>query len=132
MKEKLVSAVSACIMAIIVALFRGWTYMLTVLTIFIALDIVSGFARAFVQQKLSSKESWAGIMRKLLIFIAVALAAQLDLLLGDKHVMRDAVVLFYCASEGLSVLENLVAAGCPVPDQLRNALKQLNGKKYEH
>ena len=131
MRENAVTAVLAGILAVILAIFGGWTAAMTALVILIGLDIASGFTRGYVQRVLSSKESYRGIGKKLLILIAVALAAQLDNLVGDANLLRDAVVVFYCASEGLSIVENLVAAGLPVPEQLRAALAQLNGKKFE-
>ncbi len=131
MKETGVTALLAGILAAILSIFGGWSAAMTTLVVLIGLDIISGFIRAYVQQTLSSKESYRGIGRKLLIMIAVALAAQLDNLMGDASLLRDAVVVFYCASEGLSIVENLVAAGLPVPDQLKAALAQLNGKKFE-
>ena len=131
MKETGVTALLAGILAAILSIFGGWSAAMTTLVVLIGLDIISGFIRAYVQQTLSSKESYRGIGRKLLIMIAVALAAQLDNLMGEASLLRDAVVVFYCASEGLSIVENLVAAGLPVPDQLKAALAQLNGKKFE-
>ena len=131
MKETGVTAVLAGFLAAILSILGGWSAAMTTLVVLIGLDIVSGFTRAYVQQTLSSKESYRGIGRKLLIMIAVALAAQLDNLMGGASLLRDAVVIFYCASEGLSIVENLVAAGLPVPDQLKAALAQLNGKKFE-
>lgn len=130
MKENMVAAVLAGCLAAILSIIGGWSGAMTTLVILMGLDIASGFTRAYVQRVLSSKESWKGVSKKLLIFIAVALAAQLDNLVGDASLLRDAVVVFYCASEGLSVVENLVAAGLPVPDQLKAALAQLNGKKF--
>ncbi len=130
MKETGVTAVLAGCLAAILSILGGWSAAMTTLVILIGLDIVSGFTRAYVQKALSSKESYRGIGRKLLILIAVALAAQLDNLMGEASLLRDAVVVFYCASEGLSIVENLVAAGLPVPDQLKAALAQLNGKKF--
>ena len=131
MKETGVTAVLAGLLAAVLSIFGGWSAAMTTLVILIGLDILSGFTRAYVQRTLSSKESYRGIGRKLLIMIAVALAAQLDNLMGEASLLRDAVVVFYCASEGLSIVENLVAAGLPVPDQLKAALAQLNGKKFE-
>lgn len=131
MKETGVTAILAGCLAAILSIFGGWSAAMTTLVILIGLDIVSGFTRAYVQRTLSSKESYRGIGKKLLIMIAVALAAQLDNLMGDASLLRDAVVVFYCASEGLSIVENLVATGLPVPDQLKAALAQLNGKKFE-
>ena len=125
------TAALAGVLAAILSIFGGWSAAMTTLVVLIGLDIISGFIRAYVQQTLSSKESYRGIGRKLLIMIAVALAAQLDNLMGEASLLRDTVVVFYCASEGLSIVENLVAAGLPVPDQLKAALAQLNGNKFE-
>jgi hypothetical protein len=42
-----------------------------------------------------------------------------------------AVIFFYISNEGISLLENTVALGLPVPDQLKNVLAQLHGKSAE-
>ncbi len=129
MREMSCKAILAVLGAGLCAILGAWNAAMTTLVILIALDIVSGWSRAFVQQQLSSKESLRGTFKKVLIFVAVALAAQADNLMGTDGVVRNAVVIFYCASEGLSVIENVVAAGMPVPDFLREALAQLNEKK---
>lgn len=113
-----------------IQLFGGWSQAMTALVILVVLDVITGFIRAFVQQGLSSKESFRGMTKKLLIFVLVAVAVQVDMLAGTNGIMRNVVVIFYCVSEGLSVLENCVASGLPVPDILRQALKQLNEKKF--
>jgi len=101
-----------------------------VLIIFMALDIATGFLRAFIQRELSSKESWRGMGKKTLVFAVVAVGHQLDRLTGTGAAIRNAVVYFYCASEGLSILENVAAAGLPLPEIIKNALKLLNERKY--
>lgn len=122
------------LLAVIVAgsifLFGEWNVAIQVLVIFMALDILTGMVRAFVQKELSSKESWRGVGKKSLVFVVIAVAHQLDRLTGTGATIRGAVVLFYCASEGLSIIENVAAAGLPLPEILKNALKLLNGQKY--
>ncbi len=103
---------------------------MTALVILMAVDVATGFVRAFVQQRLSSKESFRGIAKKVLIFALLAVAVQVDVLTGLQGTTRDVVAAFYCASEGLSILENSVAAGMPAPDVLRQALEQLNASKF--
>lgn len=129
MRENLVSAVLAAVAAVICAIFGAWSAAMTTLVILIGLDMASGWVRAYVQKQLSSKESLTGVLRKTLIFVAVAVAAQADTLLGTS-LARNAVVIFYCASEGLSIVENLVAVGLPVPQALKEALRQLSERKY--
>ena len=124
-----VMAVLALIGGWLSTLFGGWDNAMVVLATFIALDFVSGWVRAFIQKELSSDESIRGIAKKVFIFLIVAVAAQADRLTGSALV-RNAVITFYCASEALSILENSVAAGLPVPEFLKEALKQLNEKKF--
>ena len=107
-----------------------WNNVMTALVILIILDVVTGFLRAFIQQELSSKESFRGMAKKVLIFALIAVAFQIDSITGLDGVTRNVVAVFYCASEGLSVVENSVAAGMPVPDFLKDALKQLNERKF--
>lgn len=129
MKETLWKSILAAISAGALAIFGGWDMTLKALAILMGLDIVSGVIRGFVQQQLSSKVSFRGIGKKFCIALVVALAVQVDMLAGTDGLMRNAIVIFYCASEGLSIVENVVAAGLPVPDILRDALAQLNEEK---
>ena len=125
----IVATIIAAVVATAAMLFGGWDNAMVILTIFIALDILSGWIRAFVQKELSSDESFRGTAKKLLIYVIVCVAAQTDRFTGSALV-RNAVITFYCATEALSILENSVAAGLPVPEFLSAALKQLNGKKF--
>lgn len=132
------TAVLGAIVAGVCSVLGGWTPAMTTLVTLAALDVVSGFARAAVQQKLSSKESWQGGIRKVLMFVIIALGAQADALLvgsgvsiGNGELVRNAAVIFYCVSESLSIVENVVGAGLPVPDAIRKALAQLSENKIE-
>lgn len=112
-------------------MWGAWNQLMTALLILVVLDVVTGVIRAFVQRELSSDISFRKIPRKLLIFCVIAVAAQADALLGLNMVTRNVVAGFYCMSEGISVLENSAAAGVPVPDILREALKQLSAGKFK-
>lgn len=132
------TAIMGAIVAGVCGVLGGWTPAMTTLVTLAALDVVSGFARAAVQKKLSSKESWQGGIRKVLMFVIIALGAQADALLvgsgvsiGNGELVRNAAVIFYCVSEGLSIVENVVGAGLPVPDAIRKALAQLSENKIE-
>ena len=49
-------------------------------------------------------------------------------LIGNGSVLRTAVIFFYISNEGLSIVENAAVLGLPIPNELRNVLKQLRGK----
>jgi len=123
-------AIGAFVIGIACQVWGAWDQLMTALVILMALDVATGFLRAFIQQQLSSKESFRGMAKKVFIFVLLAVAVQVDTLTGLNGTTRHLVALFYCASEGLSVIENSVAAGMPAPEFLREALKQLNEGKF--
>ncbi|HEM6113245.1 TPA: phage holin family protein, partial [Streptococcus suis] len=40
--------------------------------------------------------------------------------------IRTMVIFFYLSNEGLSILENTVRIGLPIPEKLQAILKQIN------
>lgn len=97
------------------------------LVAFAALDYITGVTGAVINKKLSSRTGFEGILKKILVFVPVALANIIDrqVLGGSEGVLRSAVAGFLLANEGLSIIENISAAGIPVPERLKKALKQI-------
>ena len=50
------------------------------------------------------------------------------LLAGSAGVTRTAVILFFCANDGMSIVENLGIMGVPMPPELKNAFAVLRQK----
>ncbi len=98
---------------------------------FIIADYVTGVLRAGVERKLSSSVGFKGIAKKIVIFIVVGIAnlCDVNLIKGDGTMIRTAIIFFYIANEGLSILENTMAIGLPVPEKLREMLEQLKEDK---
>lgn len=129
MKEWTVKLVLAAIAGFLMALVGGWDQGMTILATCIGLDIISGVARAIIQKKLSSNVSWRGGLKKVLIFVVVAIGTQADLYAGT-NLARNATIAYYIASEGLSVLENVAASGVPLPPTLMKILEALGKDKF--
>lgn len=127
--RSIVTVALAALLAALNTLIGGWDEVMAILTVFIVLDFISGWMRAFILKELSSDESWRGIAKKVLIYVIVAVAAQVDKFTGAVFV-RNAVCAFYCATEGLSIIENCAAADVLVPGFLRDALKKLGSDKF--
>ena len=96
---------------------------------FVVIDYITGVMCAVVDKKLSSEVGFKGIFKKILIFAMVAVGHMLDTnILGNGSVLRTAVIFFYIANEGVSLLENTARLGLPVPQKLKDVLAQLHGK----
>ena len=84
---------------------------------------------AVADRKLSSEVGFRGIAKKALIFLLVGMANVLDVqVIGSGCVLRTAVVFFYISNEGVSLVENAVHLGLPVPEKLKDVLAQLHGR----
>ena len=72
---------------------------------------------------------FAGICRKVIIFMLVGIAHVLDSnVIATGSVLRTAVIFFYLSNEGVSLLENAAHLGLPVPEKLKDVLEQLHDR----
>ena len=106
------------------SLLGGWDMALKVLVLFVVMDYITGLVAAYFDQALNSKVGFRGIAKKIMLFVPVAVAYWLDMLLGQE-ILRNLAIFFYIANEGLSMIENLGRAGIPFPRQIQGALEQL-------
>jgi len=105
----------------------GWDTLLQVLVIMVCLDYASGILAAFVEKKLNSEVGFKGIAKKVLIFVLVAVAYNIDQAVGTV-IIRAATISFYIGMEGLSVMKNAGRAGLPLPEVLVKALEEVQKK----
>ena len=99
---------------------------------FVVIDYITGLMAAIVERKLSSEIGFKGIFKKVLIFLLVAVGSVIDKnLIGTGSAVRTAVIFFYISNEGISIIENAIRIGLPVPEKLRNVLEQLQDKEDE-
>lgn len=107
-------------------LFGPWDGPVMVLLGVVVMDYLTGVACAALKKELSSATGFMGLLKKVFIFILVALAAMVDKLTpATNGAVRSAVCMFYIANEGISILENAGRLGLPLPGVLKNALSVL-------
>lgn len=98
------------------------------LVLLIAVDYATGLLAAAVTKTVSSNASFDGLMRKTLIMLFVAMGEILEPLilattqLPIKVPLGEALALFFCINEAISITENAARANLPVPKWLRELL----------
>jgi toxin secretion/phage lysis holin len=108
----------------------GMDGLLIALVVFITIDYVTGIMCAVIDKKLSSEVGFKGIFKKVLILMLVGIANVIDVhVVGTGSALRGATVCFYLSNEGLSILENTVHLGLPVPEKLKEVLSQLHNRE---
>ncbi|MCL2771962.1 MAG: phage holin family protein [Oscillospiraceae bacterium] len=117
--------------------FGGYDGLIKALLILAVIDYVTGLIQAFVNKEVSSSIGFKGIVKKFVMFLIVGVANVIDnhflnlisLTRTDGNIIRDGVILLFAVNEGISILENATLIGVVIPEQLKNALLQLRGKK---
>ena len=123
----------AAALGAVAGLFGEWNVLLTALVTAMAVDYASGLILAACGRSpkteaggLSSKAGFVGLARKGVIMLIVLLATLLDRAVGNQTmVFQGATLCYYIANEGLSILENAVLLGVPVPGKVKAALEEM-------
>lgn len=134
MKYSIISALGL-IGSWIASLFGGWSVGLTVLCVFMTIDLITGVLCAWVFKKSTktengayeSKAGWKGLARKGTTLLLVLVASQCDELIGGTYI-KDGVCIAYTFNEFTSIIENAGLMGVPIPKPLKNALEVLKVK----
>lgn len=121
-----VKLASAAIGGVAAYLWGPWDAMIIALVCVVAIDYVTGVIKALILKELDSGTGFHGLLKKVFIFALVALATVVDRMVpAANQAIRAAVIAFYVANEGISILENAGEIGLPMPAALRGALKRL-------
>ncbi|HEM4106529.1 TPA: phage holin family protein [Streptococcus suis] len=109
------------------SLFGELDGILYALLVFIIIDYLTGIFAAIVEKQLSSSIGFRGIFKKIAIIFLVSLGHLIDTtIIKQGGTIRTMVIFFYLSNEGLSILENTVRIGLPIPEKLQAILKQIN------
>ena len=96
----------------------------------VIIDYITGVIKAAVQGKLSSAVGFRGLLKKVAIFLLVAVGVMVDRVIpATNEAVRSAVIFFYIANEGLSILENAGELGLPLPAALKKSLEKMQDKE---
>lgn len=129
---KSLDRITACITAggiltLIECVFGKVDYSMIFLFIVMVTDFATGTVCGWMERKLSSRVCVNGLFRKLMILAYVMLGHHLDVLLHLDYI-RVGVCYMYSISECISIFENGVKLGVPIPEPIKKALDMLNKK----
>lgn len=107
------------------AIFGQWDSILWALLVIMVLDYLTGVIKAVYTKNVSSEVGFKGLLKKITILIIVALSNVLQQITGDNVAIREIVIMFYVANEGISVLENVAVIYPRMPKSIKDILLQI-------
>ena len=108
-----------------VAIFGQWDSILWALLVIMVLDCLTGVIKAIYTKTMSSEIGFKGLLKKITVLIIVALSNVLQQITGDNVAIREIVIMFYVANEGISVLENVAVIYPQMPKAIKDILLQI-------
>lgn len=122
-----VSVITGILGGVIAALFGAWDKLLSTLVILMVLDYATGIIKAIYEKRLSSEIGFKGLLKKITILVVVAMGNVIEAFMGGGTAIREIVIVFYIANEGISILENAAVILPKMPEGLKRVLLQLRG-----
>lgn len=130
--KTIINYITSTLLTTIVYYLGGLDMALKTLLILMVLDYITGICKSIVNKKVNSIIGLKGIIKKVGYLILVALSFLLDGVVGDTGAIRNLVVYFFVANEGISILENWGAMGLPLPSKILEVLEQLKKENGGH
>ena len=125
----IIDSIAGAIGAVLGFMYGEVTGLFWALIAFMALDYITGVIVAVIEKRLSTEVGFRGLAKKFLILVFVAVGHIADTyILGGTPAAMSAVMLFYIANEGISIIENAAALGLPVPKKLTSIMEQIKNK----
>lgn len=126
--EKWIAGIIGGFGTFISLLIDGMGMAVIILIVVMGIDYVTGLMQAWHNKQLSSEIGIRGIIRKIYILLLVAAIYLCEnFIFGTEHV-GDGVVIAYIAIELLSITENGVKMGVPMPPYVKNLLEVVKRK----
>lgn len=127
--KNIINFFTSTLLTTVVYFLGGLDTALKTLLILIVLDYITGLCKAIINKKINSLIGLKGIIKKVGYLIVVALSVLLDEVIGDTGAIRNLVIYFFVANEGISILENWGAMGLPLPKKVFEVLEQIKAEK---
>lgn len=125
----IIDSIAGAVGAVLGFMYGEVTGLFWALIAFMALDYITGVVVAIIEKRLSSEVGFRGLAKKFLILVFVAVGHIADTyILGGTPAAMSAVMLFYIANEGISIIENAAALGLPVPKKITGLMEQIRNK----
>ena len=112
---------------VITGVLGGWDVLTHAIVVLVIVDYLTGLGKAFVNKEVSSAVGFKGIFKKILIFVVIAVSVEMQKIIGDGIPLREIVIMFYIANEGISFIEN-VSEFLPLPQKMKDIFIQIREK----
>lgn len=133
--ENKIALITGILGAIVSYMFNLVGVAVSILILFMLADYITGLVAAGINKELNSRIGWTGFVRKVYILVLVGMIYALEFATAyyaDFDIfggfIGDGAAFAYIAIELISITENGVKMGAPMPPFVKNLLKIVKEK----
>jgi toxin secretion/phage lysis holin len=133
--ENKIALITGILGAIVSYMFDLVGVAVSILILFMLADYTTGLVAAGINKELNSRIGWTGFVRKLYILVLIGMIYALEFTAGQYvdfdifgGYIGDGAAFAYIAIEFISITENGVKMGAPMPPFVKNLLKIVKEK----
>lgn len=129
--EKWIASITGTVGFLVSYLIDGVGLAVTILLAIMLIDYATGLMAAFIQKQLSSQVGTKGFIRKLYVLLLIATVYLIEGIMFDTRHAGDGIAFAYIAIEFISITENGVKIGVPMPKFVSDLLAIVKSKADE-
>ena len=113
---------------VISGIIGGWDALTHAMVFLLIMDYLAGVGKSIINKQLSSAVGFIGLFKKVLIFVVIAVSVEMQKIIGNGIPLREIVIMFYIANEGISLIEN-ISEFIPLPQKVKEIFAQIKDKE---
>lgn len=113
---------------VISGIIGGWDALTHAMVFLLIMDYLTGVGKSIINKQLSSAVGFIGLFKKVLIFVVIAVSVEMQKIIGNGIHLREIVIMFYIANEGISLIEN-ISEFIPLPQKVKEIFAQIKDKE---
>lgn len=111
----------------ILKMLGGHDKLIQLLVFLVIVDSVTGFAKALSERNVDGDKIGKGVIKKMIYFVVVSVAVQIQGTFSESVPLREIVILFYIIEEFVSMIEN-VGYFAELPEEFTGYFKNMKKK----
>ena len=113
---------------VISGILGGWDTLTHAMVFLLIMDYLTGVGKSIINKQLSSAVGFIGLFKKVLILVVIAVSVEMQKIIGNGIPLREIVIMFYIANEGISLIEN-ISEFIPLPQKVKDIFVQIKDKE---
>ncbi|MBR8701174.1 hypothetical protein IX317_000069 [Fusobacterium sp. DD29] len=120
----IVNLILGGLLSIVFCITGGQDELVATLAIVMLTDYISGIIKSIITEKTNSRIGIKGALKKVMMILVLTAVWKADQVLKGPIQFKNIITCIFIGNEVISIIENAIIAGIPIPDCFRKQLEK--------